>query len=1141
MPPRMRTRSAGWPASELLGGGTGVRVGRGERGRIPREGNDERVEDLNGQGNDQGLGVNGGIEGVNRNVEGANGGAPDFSTIIAQQLQNLLPTMLAQGGAVVLTRWIEKMENVQDMSGCSNEQKVKYTVGSFVGKALTCHEMQKLESKLWNHAMVGVVHVAYIDRFHELARLFPHLISGALTDEAVRNGSIKKVKKRGNMGETSKDKNGRDDNKRTRAGNVFATIINPVGRDNMGTWTKCTICNSYHAPRGPCRTCFNYNRPSHLAKDCRGVSRNVNPVNARNPSVRACYECGSTDHIRSDCSRLNRAQEPEGNRPNQVAANNGGRGRRNQGNQARGRAFMLGAEEARQDLNIMTGTFTLNNHFATTLFDSGADYSFVFTTFIPLLGLEPNDLGFKYEIEIASRQLVEIDKVIKGCQLEIEGHVFDIDLIPFGHESFDVIIGMDWLSNYEAKIICHEKVVRIPLPDGKVLRVLGERPEEKARFLMVAKAGDEKQEEIVVVRDFPKVLPDDLSGLPLIREIKFRIELILGATPKKSLHQQLKKHLRGFGLEGGVDLLLIRTAKYWLLEESGMSLKDLAFSNIDVYLLIVSNVADAKSLWGGKSNRGLVITLIMRNKPDIDGIDIDDLYNNLRVYDRCVKRCSLLFLANTNNQSQLEIRILAVWMEVSWKNWDLLLGWAEKGILLENVDLKGIKEEDLIVTMAGSIHQQMNLHHRHCIFDVRSSDEENTPKNDRYSKNGYKVVPPPITGNFLTPRADISFARAIPEILLQSCRVDMCSLVHMTGNKAYLSDYEVSWSALWLFKNFKLLDESQVVLRAPRKDDVYSLDLKNIVPSGGLEKQLNHNVKIIRCDNGTEFKNHAMNEFCAKKGIKKEFSIAKTPQQNEVSLILLACTEIGILVTPQGKQHKNLHTQNKTPYESINRNTFRKFPKDNDKQIQKMLMERKDTLKCQKMNTSWHEMNLKKDVADFNNMDNTIAVSPIPTLRIHKDHPKGQILGDPTLAIQTRGKIQKASSAQQALIVIMEEPNRKSTTGGCQFLGRRLISWQCKKQTIVANSTTKAEYVAAANCCGQNPVAHSRTKHIEIRFHFIRDCYEKRLIEVIKIHTDSNVADLLTKGFDVIRFNFLVVSIGLDESVFYELRGGKII
>ncbi|GKD84668.1 hypothetical protein Tco_1355822 [Tanacetum coccineum] len=90
---------------------------------------------------------------------------------------------------------------------------------------------------------------------------------------------------------------------------------------------------------------------------------------------------------------------------------------------------------------------------------------------------------------------------------------------------------MDWLSNYKAEIICHEKVVRIPLSGGKVLRVLGERPEEKARLLMSAKASEKKQEEIVVVKDFPMVFSDDLSGLPSIQEIEFRIELTPGATP----------------------------------------------------------------------------------------------------------------------------------------------------------------------------------------------------------------------------------------------------------------------------------------------------------------------------------------------------------------------------------------------------------------------------------------------------------------------------------------------------------------------------------------------------------------------------------------------------------------------------------
>nr|GEU60273.1 hypothetical protein [Tanacetum cinerariifolium] len=683
---------------------------------------------------------------------------------------------------------------------------------------------------------------------------------------------------------------------------------------------------------------------------------------------------------------------------------------------------------------------------------------------------------------------------------------------------------------------------------------------------------------------------------------------------------------------------------------------------------------------------------------------------------------------------------------------------------------------------------------------------------------------------------------------------------HMTGNMSYLSKYKeidggyvafggdpkggkitgkgkitskgkistckLDFEDVYFVKElkFNLFSVSQIV---PRKNNMYSVDLKNVALSGGIENLIDHKVKIIRRDNRTEFKNKEMNQFCEEKWVKREFSVTMTPQQNgvaerknktliEAARTMLADSKLpttfwaeavntawkettwlfdidtltksmnykpavagnqsnGSIGEEEKKDAKDLGNEdydvlstkeprvNQEKDENVNStnniNIVSPYVnaagiKDNalDKDIVYGCTDDPNMPNLEEINYSDDDKDVSVE-ANMTNLDSNIPISPILTTRIHKYHPVKQIIGDIHSAPQTRrmiknvtnyelkkviqaltdlswieamqdellqnkkeergimvrnkvrmvaygytqeegidydemdvksaflyGKIEEETlctylldngfhrgqidktlfikrvkgdillvqvyvddiifgSTRKEMCIEFEKMmhkkfqmssmgelifflglqtantpmetsktllkdesvedvdvhlyrsmicslmyltslrpdimfadslfnleaytdsdyagaslDKKFTTGGYQFVRSRLISWQCKKQTVVANSTTEAMYIAASNCCGQvlwiqnqmldygynfmntkiyidnesticivkNPVFHSKTKHIEIRHHFIRDSNEKKLIQMIKIHKDYNIADLLIKAFDIGRIQYLI-------------------
>ncbi|KAM0037702.1 putative transcription factor interactor and regulator CCHC(Zn) family [Helianthus debilis subsp. tardiflorus] len=294
----------------------------------------------------------------------------------------------------------------------------------------------------------------------------------------------------------------------------------------------------------------------HEAKDCRSprpANQNQQQPQAQQNQQQGnkrCFHCGAEGHFKRHCPQLNRNQNNNNNNNNQGNGNNNNGGNSN-GNEARGRAFVLGQGDARNDPNIVMGKFLLDDIYVTVLFDSGPDTSYMSLKMSKLLKRTPTPLNTKHVVELANGKSVEATHVVKGCNIVLAGQTFSIDLIPIVLGSFDIVISMDWLSKQQAENLCKEKVIRIPRTGKEPLEVQGDKSGAVVGIISFLKAQkclrkghtailalvtdasttEKRIEDILVVRDFPQVFPEDLPGLPPHRQVEFQVELVPGAAP----------------------------------------------------------------------------------------------------------------------------------------------------------------------------------------------------------------------------------------------------------------------------------------------------------------------------------------------------------------------------------------------------------------------------------------------------------------------------------------------------------------------------------------------------------------------------------------------------------------------------------
>nr|KAJ0216260.1 hypothetical protein LSAT_V11C300142470 [Lactuca sativa] len=397
------------------------------------------------------------------------------------------------------------------------EYTTKFTEKARVAKFYVSTEERRVEHCIWGlrTTICEFVQIQKLGTFHSIVD-----VAEGPEHEKNRQREDKAVGKRKWDGTNNDSKKGKTSGQKCRV--------------DQGSGVKqCPKCNHYH--KGECnmnqKVCYKYGKPGHIATECK--------------TRRECYRCGSPNPINSECPQ-SKGSNIQGritdNRPTSKNTNT---------SRPKARAFCMTAQEAQESPDVVTGSFLVNSIHARVLFDSGANRSFLFTTFSKCQGRNAKTLEHALEIETPDDHWVVVTEEYDECSIEIEGSIVPLKLLPTGLGDFDVVIGMDWLSENQAIIDCENRTVQVWVLGKGMVKIYGDRRVKDSILISVTKATrylkkgcqsywayvlDAKQDKpeiahIPVLREFQDAFPNDLTNLSPDRQVEFRIDLTPGVAP----------------------------------------------------------------------------------------------------------------------------------------------------------------------------------------------------------------------------------------------------------------------------------------------------------------------------------------------------------------------------------------------------------------------------------------------------------------------------------------------------------------------------------------------------------------------------------------------------------------------------------